>query len=52
MTTEEPKDAEHEQGKLKAQDNSEKKAKHAADDDEEEKVRISFISNCQDHLVN
>lgn len=52
MTTEEPKDAEYEQGKLKAQDNSEKKAKHAADDDEEEKVRISFISNCQDHLVN
>ena len=52
MTTEEPKDAEYEQGKLKAQDNSEKKAKNAADDDEEEKVRISFISNCQDHLVN
>jgi len=37
VTTEEPKDADHEQGKLKAQDNSEKKAKHAADDDEEEK---------------
>ena len=51
MTTGEPKDAEHEQAKLKAQDNSENKAKDAADDDEEEKVRKSFISNCC-HLVN
>ncbi|KAL4597014.1 hypothetical protein ACB092_12G205300 [Castanea dentata] len=51
VTTEEPKDAEHEQRKLEAQDNSKNKAKVAADDDEEEKGRISFISNCY-HLVN
>ena len=45
MTAEEAKDAEHEQGKLEAQDNSEKKAKDAAAD-EEENVMIAVISNC------
>jgi hypothetical protein len=46
VTAEEPKDAEHEQGKLEAQDNSEKKAKDAAADEEEENVMIAVISNC------